>query len=248
MLQVRQPDTDGTMSTEFSCSAAPQIEVQRLGREQQPLLVIDGLAAQPDALVAFAESGVPFHSRSGDYYPGVRKPLPAVYAENLCQTLGDTLREVFGVPAAARAQALLCALSMATTAPEKLRPIQRLPHFDSGDPNQLAVVHYLCPARFGGTAFYRHRASGFETIDTGRLHGYAAQLKRQVLASPPAPGYAAGDSELFEQIARVEARFNRAIIYRGNQLHSGLIDPACGLSADPASGRLTATTFFRYCP
>ncbi|WP_346838446.1 DUF6445 family protein [Microbulbifer sp. SAOS-129_SWC] len=234
------------MSADLACAAAPRIEVQRLGRERQPLLVIDGLAAEPEALCAFAGSGAPFRARSGDYYPGVRKPLPAAYAESLCRTLEHSVRETFGLPDSARAQPLLCSLSIATTVPELLRPIQRLPHFDSGDSHQLAVVHYLCPPQFGGTAFYRHRASGFETIDNERLHGYAAQLKQQVLASPPAPGYASGDSELFKQIGRVEARFNRAVVYRGNQLHSGLIDPAAGLCADPGRGRLTATSFIRF--
>ncbi|MGL6159933.1 DUF6445 family protein [Microbulbifer sp.] len=234
------------MEVNFHCAVAPQIQVASLGGERRPLLVIDGLAAEPESLVEFAAGAPPFRARGGDYYPGVRKPLPQAYAEKLCEALDQVLREVFELPPGARAQPLLCALSIATTPPQQLRPIQRLPHFDTSDPNQLAVVHYLCPPQFGGTAFYRHRASGFEFIDSERLHGYAAQLKGQVMASPPAPGYLDGDSELFEQIACIDARFNRALIYRGNQLHSGNIDPHCGLSADPRTGRLTATSFIRY--
>ncbi|WP_308364296.1 MULTISPECIES: DUF6445 family protein [unclassified Microbulbifer] len=234
------------MEVNFHCAAVPKIQVASLGDERQPLLVIDGLAAEPESLVEFAADAPPFRARGGDYYPGVRKPLPQAYAEKLCEALDRVLREVFELPPGARAQPLLCALSIATTPPQQLRPIQRLPHFDTSDPSQLAVVHYLCPPQFGGTAFYRHRASGFEFIDGERLHGYAAQLKRQVMASPPAPGYLDGDSELFEQIACIDACFNRALIYRGNQLHSGNIDPHCGLSADPRTGRLTATSFIRF--
>lgn len=233
------------MEREFACAAEPRWEVNAVGNEQLPVLVVDGLAAEPESLLEYAASAPGFSARSGDYYPGIRKPLPAAYAQNLCRALDRTLREVFRLPAAATAEPLLCALSIATAPPEKLRPIQRLPHFDSSDPDQLAVVHYLCAPQFGGTAFYRHRASGFESIDAGRLHGYAAGLKQQVMASPP-QGYAGGDSQLFEKTAHFDAQFNRALIYRGNQLHSGLIDPAAGLSADPRAGRLTATSFIRF--
>jgi len=229
----------------FAFVAQPRCEVDAVGDERLPVLMVDDLAAEPEALLDFATSEPGFSARAGDYYPGVRKPLPSVYAEKLCAVLDKTLREVFELPASATAEPLLCALSIATTPPEQLRPIQRLPHFDSSDPDQLAVVHYLCPPQFGGTAFYRHRASGYESIDADRLHGYAAEIKRQVMASPPT-GYTGGDSQLFERIAHFDAQFNRALIYRGNQLHSGLIDPAAGLSADPRAGRLTATSFIRF--
>lgn len=231
---------------EFTCAAEPRWEVNAVGDERLPLLVVDGLAAKPESLLEYAASEPGFSARAGDYYPGVRKPLPRTYADNLCAGLDKILREVFELPADATAEPLLCTLSIASTPPERLRPIQRLPHFDSSDPGQLAVVHYLCAPPFGGTAFFRHRASGYESIGADRLHGYAAELKRQVMASPPAPGYARGDCALFEQIGSIEARFNRAVIYRGNQLHSGIIDGAGQLSADPRRGRLTATSFIRF--
>ncbi|MBB5211903.1 DUF6445 family protein [Microbulbifer hydrolyticus] len=229
----------------FACAAEPRCEVVSVGNEQLPVLVVDGLAAEPELLLEYAAAAPGFSARAGDYYPGLRKPLPSAYTENLCATLDKTLREVFQLPSTAAAEPLLCALSIATTPAEKLRPIQRLPHFDSSDPNQLAVVHYLCPPQLGGTAFYRHRASGFESIDADRLYGYAAALKQQVMASPP-QGYTSGDSQLFVQTARFDAQFNRALIYRGNQLHSGLINATTGLSADPRAGRLTATSFIRF--
>lgn len=234
-----------TGTGEFACAENPQWEVVSVGNERLPVLVVDGLAAVPEALLDFATSAPGFGPRAGDYYPGIRKPLPGVYAENLCCAFGEALSEVFQLPAGATPEPMVCTLSIATTPPERLRPIQRLPHFDSSDPDQLAVVHYLCPPQFGGTAFYRHRASGMESIDADRLQGYATELKQQVMASPP-QGYAGGDSELFEQTARFDARFNRALIYRGNQLHSGLINSAVGLCADPRAGRLTATSFIRF--
>jgi len=43
--------------------------------------------------------------------------------------------------------------------------LQRIPHVDSFLGSQLAFVHYLFKADPGGTAFYRHRGTGFEIID-----------------------------------------------------------------------------------
>ena len=52
--------------------------------------------------------------------------------------------------------------------------------------------------------------------------------------------YIRGDTALFERTASVAARFNRAIFYRSNLLHSGDIAADAGLSPDPRRGRLTA--------
>ena len=60
---------------------------------------------------------------------------------------------------------------------------------------------------------------------------------------PPPPGYPLGDSAAFEQIGAVEARPDRLALYRGRQLHSGIIPDPAALSDDPATGRLTVNMF-----
>ena len=62
-------------------------------------------------------------------------------------------------------------------------------------------------------------------------------------AAPPT-GYIAEDNALFERTALIDARFNRALLYRSNVLHSGAIAADAVLSPDPALGRLTVTAFF----
>jgi hypothetical protein len=55
----------------------------------------------------------------------------------------------------------------------------------------------------------------------------------------------ADDTRDFERIHRVDAAFNRLLIYKGNTLHSGDIGERTVLSEDPRRGRLTINGFGR---
>ena len=76
------------------------------------------------------------------------------------------------------------------------------------------------------------RLTYFQTVED-ELHSHG----------PPACSYLRGDTQLFEQILEVESKFNRAVLYRGQRLHSGGIGLHTQLSSDPAKGRLTVTAF-----
>lgn len=219
--------------------------VHHIGHERRPVIVIDDFLPDAEGWVDYAETGDPFRSLPNDYYPGVRKPCPMQYVDDLRTRYARLLRETFEL-SAMEPQVLLSALSIATTEPEQLRPVQRVPHFDTSDPQQLAVVHYLCEPSHGGTSFYRHRTTGYETISQDRLHGYADILKRQVMTEyAPPPKYMDGDNPLFETIASFDAKFNRALIYPSNVLHSGNVrHPHPGRS--PRTARLTANTFLKF--
>ncbi|MDA4834850.1 DUF6445 family protein, partial [Enterobacter hormaechei] len=109
--------------------------------------------------------------------------------------------------------------------------------------DRIALVHYLGGEDDGGTAFYRHRATGFETIDATRAPIYLNAISAEVGNAPPPTAYVDGSTPLFEQISAVDARPNRAVVYRSALLHSGRIPPAASLSANPLTGRLTVTAF-----
>ncbi len=236
------------MNDDFSLNPKRDIQLLSIG-EEQPVVIIDDLLANPQQLLDYAQQGDEFQSAATDYYPGIRKPISGSYAQVLCRTIQETFQCVFGLRDDSTANVSLCALSLATTEPAQLRPIQSLPHFDTSDSFQLAVVHYLCTPEHGGTSFYRHRQSGYESITSDRVQAYAALLKEQVVSARfPGQQYMNGDSEWFERIASIEAKFNRAIIYRGNLLHSGDINADNGLSHNPLSGRLTANTFINFAP
>ena len=66
------------------------------------------------------------------------------------------------------------------------------------DGGQIAVLHYLFDTPHGGTSFYRHRSTGFESITPERAEDYAARLRQELEASPPPAAYTTGDTELFE--------------------------------------------------
>jgi Family of unknown function (DUF6445) len=214
-----------------------------VGADREPVLVVDDLLLDPDAVVRQAETGTTFERQEGDFYPGIRKPLDMAYASAMHADLRGLLLATFGAGADAAVTALSCVLSLATTPPQALRPIQSVPHFDSVDRHLIASVHYLCDERFGGTSFYRHRSTGFESIDAQRLAGYAPRLKQEVMSQGARSfTYIRGDTALFERTASVGAKFNRAVFYRSNLLHSGDIAVEAGLSARPRTGRLTANT------
>ncbi len=230
-------------------------EVIYLGEEKIPVIVLDDFVADPQALVDFACDDQPFVSNANDYYPGSRKTLPDDYGQQVCRRYLPLLKSTYDLPENAQVKPLLCALSLTTTPVSQLRPIQMLPHFDTPAPNQLAVVHYLFGQELfgeelsgpeqGGTSFYRHRQTGYETITPARLAEYRGQLKQQAMQAQlhKNPAYIDGDTELFERLHCFAAKFNRALIYPSNALHSGDIKPAAGLSDDPRQGRLTANSF-----
>lgn len=223
----------------------PQLKMQLLhiGLEQSPVLVIDQFVAEPEPLIAYA-CRQSFLANS-PYYPGVRAAAPPQYQQLLLQSLQPLLLEVFALPERPLSLSV-CHFSIVTTPPTQLNLLQRIPHFDTVEPHALAAVHYLFRGDLGGTAFYRHRKTGFETIDANRMPVYYRSLESEN-DGPHMPkanaGYLQGDTPLFEQIANPQGVFNRLVIYPRNLLHSGHIPTASNLSANPRLGRLTISSF-----
>jgi hypothetical protein len=141
----------------------------------------------------------------------------------------------------------MCHYSLITTPATELTPPQRIPHVDSCAKSGLATIHYLFKANLGGTAFYRHRSTGFETIDEARRAHYARALDAELAGAAPAPGYINGSSHLFEQIAKQDGVFNRMLVYRRNCLHSGCIEASIP-DPNPATGRLSINSFIDWTP
>lgn len=226
---------------EYKRHAEFTIEVVELGREKARLLVVDSLVHDPDSLrqAAAAARFVP----AGMAYPGVRAQVPESYASFLMQQLAALLPEHFDVSTEAF-RMMMCHYSLVTTPPAELALMQRIPHVDVIGPDGFATVHYLFQPNLGGTSFYRHRATGFETIDKARQHTYIDTLQRECEVSGlPKAAYINRDSALFEKIASADAVCNRMLIYRGNSLHSGSIADDFKPDANPLTGRLTINSF-----
>jgi hypothetical protein len=233
----------GAESDEFAVNAHYAASVIRVGADREPVLIVDDLLCDPEALIRHAQSGAAFRKDDKDFYPGIRKPLSMAYAASVHAHLRELFLDTFGPHRQAAIEPLSSLLSLSTTVEADLRPIQSVPHFDSFDGARIAGVHYLCAESFGGTSFYRHRSSGFESLNAQRIEDYAPRLKREVMAlNARTFAYIRGDTALFERTGGVAARFNRAIYYRSNVLHSGDIPADMDLPGDPRRGRLTANT------
>lgn len=216
------------------------VAVHHQGAENQPVIVVDDVLADPAAWRRAAEAGS--YSRVGPHYPGIRSFIDRDWADAMRDELAPLLAETFALDPVP--QVLECYFSIVTTPPAHLAPIQRLPHFDGFEAERIAVLIYLSGAAQGGTAFYRQRATGFESVDRDRFTTFEAALNRDVAAyGLPDAGYIAGDTAMFEQIATYDARPNRALIYRSQTLHCAAIPPGLDLSPDPAVGRLSVNSF-----
>lgn len=218
----------------------PRVTVHRVGREQAPLVAIDDFAPDPDALRTIAVNAA--FGPAVHHYPGIQAELPATYLPTQLPIIAEVLRDIFGQPGSI--ELINASYSIVTTRPEQLSVPQRLPHCDAFDRGRIALVHYLSPEGGDGTAFFRHRSTGFETVDRARAAIYIDQLDAELRhGGPPRASYVAGDTALFERVMLAKARYNRALIYRSYALHSGAISPDAALSPDPATGRLTITGF-----
>ena len=217
-------------------------EVNYVGEERQPIVVIDGYSSDPDGLSAQAKSAL--YHQGGRHYPGMRAQMSAGYLDERDEMLQEIFRNVFHMQVGATAED--CSFSAVTTPPDLLTPIQRMPHFDGAVLGRLAVLHYLCGSEEGGTSFYRHVSTGFETITEDRMKDYDAALRREISQDglPPAE-YFSGAGGKFERIGNVEAKYNRVAIYRGALLHSGDILRSDEIGRPGYSPRLTINTFFQ---
>jgi Family of unknown function (DUF6445) len=221
--------------------AAPRVGT--FSSQNHKLVTIDNLLETPERVIS--DAFLQDFAKISPQYPGVRSALdPAVCAAWLAQ-LSPLLDQWFGPYG--RAWEMQAWYSLVTTPPAALEPIQRLPHVDGTDPTQVAMMLYLNRAdTHGGTAFFRHIATGLEALTASDFPHYAKALQADVARTglPPA-AYTTDGAPHFERTHVVPGHFNSAVFYRGNILHSGMIDNNAPLSPDPRAGRLTINAFFR---
>jgi hypothetical protein len=217
--------------------------VQKLtiGREQAPLLIIDNAVGEAERLVELAANKV--FAEVASYYPGVRAKAPLTYQQFVLTQMRGLFGETFGLQAKTL-RFTACYFSLVTTPPEKLSHLQCIPHIDSVLGNELAFVHYLFKTDHGGTAFYRHRSTGFEAITQDRKIGYFEAVEAERLGpDSPALGYINGSTALYEQLRGEPGVFNRMLVYRRNSLHSGRIASLSAIDPNPRTGRLSINGF-----
>lgn len=213
---------------------------EQIGTEKMPLLLIDNFYPNPATLIN--DAGERVFLANASYYPGVRANIQGAYFNPLMKGLSEALVSFFNYDTGVSLQE--CFYSLVTTRGKDLGMVQRVPHVDGGNDRKVAILHYLCGAKHGGTSFYKQSRTGFETVRNARYKDFNAALEEDYKdLGPSAPEYYTGKDQRFISIFKVEAKFNRAIIYFGCSLHSIDVDPDEMLIDDPKSGRLTVNTF-----
>ena len=222
-------------------------ELIRVGESATPVVVIDDFIPDPHGLVETIASHHQFIKREGDFYPGVRSHAPVGYEAHLNTSLPALFSQLVShndmqdVGVEKPPQIALVQLSIANQDPKTLSPIQCIPHIDTQKDNEWALVHYLFSDPLGGTAFYRHIETGLERVDAAQHEGYFKTLKRQATTGGlPPKAYINGDSAMFTQIGRIAPKYNRAVLYPANLLHSGCLPNDISSSIDVKKSRLTA--------
>jgi hypothetical protein len=208
--------------------------------------VVDDALLEPERLLAWAaEQSAAFRPVDFNAYPGTYLMLPAQPNSALQEFF---IRHTRGLFDARRLVQMHCRLAMVTLPPQALKPYQWLCHSDNFalEPSQsiqASVLYLFKDAALGGTSFYEPTRSAAETIqlfaDSAALDGEAFTRRYGIQ-----PGYMHASNAYFTQVGRVDARWNRLIVYDGSLLHSGDIISPDKLSADPLKGRLTWNGFF----
>lgn len=214
--------------------------VHHFGREREPVVQIDGFSGRAAELLSAGRSAR--YGPGGASYPGIRSWADPAYLDLRRDLMFAVMSRVFGFRQGIRCDA--STFSLVTLPESELAPLQRIPHYDHAGGEIVAVMHYLLGPESGGTAFYRHRRTGFETITPGREAAYNAGLAEdeREFGMPP-PAYHHGDTDRYELIGEIAAAPDRLIMYRGRLLHSGVIPDPALLDSDPARGRLTINMF-----
>jgi len=217
-------------------------QVYHFGQEPIKLVVLDDYLPDPAEMIDLALAG-PAFAPNGPFYPGIRAAVPPSCFQTLLGPLSEILPRCFDY--SGRAGLRECNFSLVTTPSDQLQPIQRLPHFDSLEYGRVAALLYLCQGENqGGTAFYRQRSTGFENVDAGRFQAFEAALHADVAShGMPSAAYVDETSPIYEMIGRVEARFNRMIVYLSSSLHCAHIPKDFVFDRNPSSGRLTVNAF-----
>jgi hypothetical protein len=221
--------------------------VLTVGQESTRVLIVDDLPADVSSIYDYARNRCKFSQESDTYYPGVRAPLPGAYSSTLRSIADGCIRNHYVIPREMEAASFAELFSIVTTPEEKLATLQRIPHVDRHEQHVYAVMHYLSPGQFGGTGFFRHKPTGFERVGKERREDYLAAVKAFIdkHGEPPA-AYIRDTTHQYELIGSVEYRPNRLVIYPGNLLHSGLINPATDIYRGKGLARLTGNILLNY--
>lgn len=229
----------------YAVNTAASITQINVGLEQEKILIIDDFMESPEALVDIAAS-LPF-TQYKTQYPGIKSPAPTEYTQQLLRAVVPIIEKHYELPPRSRLECTNCSFSLVTLAENDLNLIQRSPHRDASYPYQFAVLLYLCNSDHGGTAFYRHNLTQFETISPAKSAIYDQVCLDDIEQNgEPTARYQLDSDRRYSKIGEVNSRFNRLVVYRSWLLHSACINIKKSIDQNPRTGRLTLNSFLKF--
>lgn len=229
--------------SEYILNPAVNVEKIRHPDPDVSVYVVDDFLENPESLVGYAQSKAYFGNIGADKtaYPGIRDRLPRPYE----RIMEKVIRLVYGCRDLSIHR---CMLSLTTLDPGQLSTAQRVPHTDAFGDDQFAAVHFLCGPPHGGTAIYRYLPRDLVKIGECNRHVIREMLQKAHDYPQEHPGYLAGDTRFYKQEIKVDAKFNRLVLYPSNLLHCALLSSPQSLKQDVSTGRLTVASFFQLEP
>lgn len=235
------------MSLPLGINPNKVVSIKLVGAEQTPVIVIDDVLLRPALIETDACSSNSFTRDEKGFYPGARSSMPKDYIIEILRATYQQIAQIYKVPTALQLKPQAGYYSLVTKAESALSTLQRIPHFDAVQPYYFALLLYVNPRAHGGTGFFRDNTTQFERITRQKEQHYLDSAAHYInhVASPQS-GYICDSTQQFTLIEHVDYRPNRLVIYPGNLLHSGLINPQTDISLDPEQGRLTANIFIDF--
>lgn len=223
----------------------PQIKL--IGKHKTPIIIIDDYATNLDEIVSQIIQKSCFKPDEVTNYPGIRSPIPKGLVVGYLKPLMKALYGIYKFPDTAEPAPKDNYFSLITTMPNDVSAMQSWPHFDTPNPNLIAVIHYLDKRSHGGTAFFKHKKSGLERIDnSNKDYFYQCADDYFQLKNTNTFSYCNEHHSEFSCYQKIEYKPNRLIVFPGQLLHSTLVDLNTDLDPNPASGRLTANMFVAF--
>lgn len=212
---------------------------------EQHAYIIDDFLLDTTSVMNFAHNIAYFNPMFSDnsFYPGIRDNMPNPYLRLLHSFFQTEILPNITNKKYTESILHKSLLSLVSCKPANLIIDQKVPHIDSCDERDYAFVHYLSGEELGGTSIYKyvpHNLIEFHEEHKSLLANIIDDVKNK---PDEHNSYITRTTSLFEQVFKVEAKFNRLVIYQGNLLHSANISCEENCLADPKVGRLSIASF-----
>jgi hypothetical protein len=219
------------------------VSVNYIGSSQSPVILFDLNLDLSDFLISKASTYKMDWIPASNFYPGIWSKVPVGFCSELQRFIKPYIDKYF-LNYKSEVSNIYSCYAMAVKDKNELAITQKIPHFDSFSPTQIAAVLYLCDEEFGSTAFYRHKNTKIEKVTQDNKNHYMHAIKKELdgltdqLTEPC--------DLLFEKTFECKAKKGRLLLYPSAVFHNGIINKVNHTQKDPKKGRLTITSFINY--